>query len=341
MFGNLYFNVMKKYTNITLLLLLVPVVCLNAQIKLNGYTDYHVHLQDSATIELGYQMLKAMQTEPEKMDSVFLDADTIIERLNKAGFEYAWILSNAYLFGSPLVTVENEYEEVKKQNDWIAAQAARYPKRLKAFISVNPLKPYALDEIARCAANKRFTGLKLHFANSEINLFDTAQVAQLQKVFAAANKYHLLMLVHFRSGQDWDGFANTKVLLEQLMPYAKDTKVVIAHMAGWGGYDESSDKALKLIAAYLHEDNAYSKNLYVELSAVFPLTLNEDYEPPKNKDDWNAIEELKKRVSEIGTDHVLFGTDFPLIDIGPYIQLLNDALGMDIVQQVLNNKSIH
>lgn len=272
------------------------------------------------------------------MDSVFLDADTVIERLNKSNFQNAWILSNAYLFGSPITPVENEYDEVKKQNDWIADQAARYPGRLKAFMSVNPLKPYAIEEITRCEATKRFTGLKLHFANSKINLLDTAQVTQLQKVFATANKNHLLMLVHFRSGKEWDGFANAQILLKQLMPYAKDIKVVIAHMAGWGGYDESSDKALKLIAAYLHQNNAYSKNLYLETSAVFPLSLNEDYKPPKNKTDWDAVAALKKRISEIGIDHILFGTDFPLINIDPYIQLLNDALGKETVQQILKNK---
>jgi predicted TIM-barrel fold metal-dependent hydrolase len=247
-------------------------------------------------------------------------------------------LSNAYLFGSPIISVENEYEEVKKQNDWIANQAERYPERLKAFMSVNPLKSYALEEITRCAATKRFAGLKLHFANSKINLLDTAQVKQLQKIFTAANQNHLLMLVHFRSGQQWDGLANAQILLKQLMPLAKDTKVVIAHMAGWGGYDESSDKALKLIAAYLHQNNAYFKNLYLETSAVFPLSLNEDYKPPKSKTDWNAVAALKRRINEIGIDHILFGTDWPLIDIDPYIQLLNAGLGTATVQQILKNK---
>lgn len=333
---------MNKYniSAVTLLLIIVLNVTLKAQVKQNDYTDYHVHLQDSATIQLDYKMLKALHMKPAKMDSVFLDADTIIERLNKAGFQSAWILSNAYLFGSPVVTVDNEYEAVKKQNDWIADQAARYPDRLKAFMSVNPLKPYALQEITRCAATNRFTGLKLHFANSKINLLDTAQVKQLQMVFAAANKNHLLMLVHFRSGQQWNGFVNAQILLKQLMPFAKDTKVVIAHMAGWGGYDKSSDKALKLIAAYLHENNTYSKNLYVETSAVFPLSLNEDYKPAKSKSDWNAVAALKKRISEISMDHILFGTDFPLIDIEPYIRLLNTALGKITVQQILKNKIV-
>lgn len=49
-----------------------------------GRTDYHVHLQDSETVQLGYRMLKAIGQAPTKMDSLVLDADTIIERLDRA-----------------------------------------------------------------------------------------------------------------------------------------------------------------------------------------------------------------------------------------------------------------
>jgi len=329
---------MSIYTTraLTLLLLLVLTISVKAQPKSNSYTDYHVHLQDSATIVLGYRMLKAIGQAPTKIDSIILNADTIIHRLDEAGFYGAWILSNAYWFGSPLTPVDDEYEQVKKQNDWTAGQAERYPNRLKAFVSVNPLKPYALEEIQRCAASKRFYGLKLHFANSKIDLTDIAQVRQLQKVFALADKNHLALLVHFRSGQQWDGAANAQVLLNQLMPYAKNTKVVIAHMAGWGGYDKPMDTALALIAAYVHNNN----NLFLEVSGVFPLTLNEDYKPVTGKADWNPVTALKKRIKQIGTTHILFGTDWPLIDINPYIQLLQNELGKPIVERILHNKLV-
>ncbi|MGC4038243.1 MAG: TatD family hydrolase [Chitinophagaceae bacterium] len=326
--------------NIIIALLLLTI---NSKVKAqdgqqNDYTDYHVHLQDSATVQLGYRMLKAIGQTPTKVDSIVFDADTIIERLDKAKFKSAWILSNAYWFGSPLTPIDNEYEQVKQENDWTAEQAARYPDRLHAFMSVNPLKPYTLKEIQRCIDSKRFTGLKLHFANSKINLFDKSQVAQLKKVFALANKNRLPMLIHFRSGQKWDGIANTTILLNQLMPLARDTKVVIAHMAGWGGYDKPMHAALALFVEYIHQNNSYSKNLYLEVSAVLPLTLNEDYKPAKNKSDWDPIIALNKRINQIGASHILFGTDWPLIDIDPYIGLLNKAFGESVVQQILRNR---
>jgi len=328
----------SRISIVTLLLLTVYNSNLKAQVKQNDYTDYHVHLQDSATVQLGYRMLKAINLAPTKIDSLILNADTIIGRLNKAKFKSAWILSNAYWFGSPLTPVENEYEQVKRQNDWIAEQAVRYPDRLKPFMSINPLKPYALKEIQRCADSKRFTGLKMHFANSQVNLFDGAQVKQIQKVFALANKYHLVMLVHFRSGQKWDGQANTQILLNQLMPYAKNTKVVIAHMAGWGGYDQPMDAALGLITSYIHKNNTHNSRIYLDISAVLPLSLNDNYKPAKNETDWNAIDHLKNKIAQIGADHILFATDWPLIDIDPYITLLEKELGENTVHQILESR---
>ncbi|HEX8020232.1 MAG TPA: TatD family hydrolase [Mucilaginibacter sp.] len=310
---------------------------LNAQVKPNYYTDYHVHLQDSATVQLGYRMMKAFHLKATKMDSLCFDADTIIKRLDKAKFYSAWIISNAYWFGSPVTPVQNEYEEVKKQNDWIAAQAARYPDRLKAFMSVNPLKPYAIGEIERCAATKRFTGLKLHFANSKVNLFDKVQLKQLQKVFAVANKYNLLLLVHFRSSEKWDGAANTEILIKQILPFAKNTKVVIAHMAGWGGYDRQTDKALSLIAAYLHSDK--SPHLYLDISATFPLGSDKDHTKSiKGRVTWHPLTALKKQIKNIGTDHIVFGTDWPLIDIDTYVKVLDENLGRQTAQQILNTR---
>ncbi|MEO3406170.1 amidohydrolase family protein [Mucilaginibacter sp. CAU 1740] len=332
---------MKRYSlRASALIFLTILACnLKAQVKSNHCTDYHVHLQDSATVQLGFRMLKAFHQKATRTDSLCFDADTIINRLNRAKFYSAWIISNAYWFGSPLTPVQNEYKKVKHQNDWIASQAARYPGRLKAFMSINPLKPYAIKEIERCAVTKQFTGIKLHFANSKVNLFDKAQVKQIQKVFAIANKYKLLLLVHFRSAEKWDGEANTNILLKQLMPFAKNTKVVIAHMAGWGGYDRQTGKALSLIASYLHSDNKAHRNLFLDISAVFPIGSN-DQKPTQNKSAQQLLGAFKQRVKSIGADHIVFGTDWPLIDIDPYIELLRKNLGEKTTQQILDTRVV-
>ncbi|OOQ62237.1 amidohydrolase family protein [Mucilaginibacter pedocola] len=313
-----------------IIILLISLAFGEISLHAQTYTDHHIHLQDSETVQLGFRMLKAFKETPKHIDSLVLNADTVIKRLDGAKFQSAWILSNAYWFGSPMTPVEDEYTVVKRQNDWIAAEAKRYPTRLKAFMSINPLKPYALEEIKRCGESKRFAGLKMHFANSKVNLQNKADVAKLKQVFAAASQYHLMLLVHFRSAKKWSGTTNTTVLLNDLMPYAKNTKVIIAHMAGWGGYDRPTNAALKLIAQWLKQSPTHRKNLYLELSAVLEAKASKDDLP---------IAVLKKRISEIGTGNILFGTDYPLIDIKPYVSLLEQKLGKPLVQQVLNNPS--
>jgi predicted TIM-barrel fold metal-dependent hydrolase len=79
--------------------------------------------------------------------------------LDAAGIQRALVLSIAYQFGNPnKPKVENEYAQVKAENDWTSQEVARFPDRLRAFCAVNPLKDYALDELARCAQDPQ-----LHF----------------------------------------------------------------------------------------------------------------------------------------------------------------------------------
>ena len=74
----------------------------------------------------------------------------------------------AYTWGSATRTVENEYEKVKAENDWQSQQVAQYPDRLRVFCSFNPLKPYAMEELARCSHDKQLRrGLKLPLTEQE------------------------------------------------------------------------------------------------------------------------------------------------------------------------------
>ena len=90
----------------------------------------------------------------------------------------------------------NEYTNVRAENDWTANQAARFPNCLIAFCSVNPLKDYAVDEIARCAQGGRFKGLKLHFGNSRVDVLNNEHVDKLRRVFSTANERHLPIVGH-------------------------------------------------------------------------------------------------------------------------------------------------
>jgi predicted TIM-barrel fold metal-dependent hydrolase len=130
-----------------------------------------------------------------------LEVADLIAQLDEAGIRRAAVFSVAYGFGNPnRPAVEHEYDTVKAENDRVARDVARYPDRLRGFCGVNPLKDYALTEIARCARmpSMRY-GLKLHFGNSDVMLDNQAHVAKLREVFRAANDARMAIVVHMRS----------------------------------------------------------------------------------------------------------------------------------------------
>ena len=60
---------------------------------------------------------------------------------------------------------------------------AQFPGRLVGFCGVNPLRDYALEEIARCARDPHLrTGLKLHFANSDVDVENPQHVERARRV---------------------------------------------------------------------------------------------------------------------------------------------------------------
>src|SRR5262245_60463060 len=81
-----------------------------------------------------------------------INARELVALLDEAGIRRAVVLSLGYQYGNPnKPMVPDEYSAVKAENDWTAAQIAPFADRLRGFCGLNPLKPYALEEIARCA----------------------------------------------------------------------------------------------------------------------------------------------------------------------------------------------
>lgn len=129
--------------------------------------DHHQHLLSPA--------LAAAWSEPEPVT-----ADRLIAQLDSAGVRRALVLSLAYAHGSPSIRGDDEYAQVRGENDWTSQQVARYPGRLHAFCSFNPLREYALAELDRCGKdpNLRY-GVKLHFANSQVDLQNPGHVQRI------------------------------------------------------------------------------------------------------------------------------------------------------------------
>jgi predicted TIM-barrel fold metal-dependent hydrolase len=276
-----------------LALLTIGVVSLGLSAPLEGpRADHHQHLFGPAVV--------ARSTTPMAV----VDADRLIALLEDGRIGKAVVLSLAYQYGNPnRPPVEREYEAVKAENDWTSTQVAKYPQRLVAFCSINPLRPYALEEITRCAADPQLKrGLKMHFGNSDVNVTAPADAARLRAVFALANRHRMAIVVHARttiSQQRPYGAAHARAFLETLLPAAPDVPVQIAHLGGAGSYDTGGvDEALGVFVDAIAVKDPRTARLWFDVSGVAGLG---DWKPKAPR--------IAERIRQLGVQRVLWGAD--------------------------------
>jgi predicted TIM-barrel fold metal-dependent hydrolase len=221
-------------------------------------------------------------------------AEDMIPRHDAAGVRRAAVLSAAYWFGNPERTVEHEYEKVKAENDWTVAEVAKFPDRLVAFISFNPTEDYAPEELARFAGHPNVRGLKLHFANSNVDVRDPVHIERVKRVFKQANDQKFAIAAHIWTGPEY-GKEDAEIFLRDILPSAPDVPVQIAHFAGGGpGY---TDPALEVFAKAIAAGDPRTKNLYFDVATV------------ADQQSEQTLETFAKRIREVGPKRVLFGTD--------------------------------
>jgi predicted TIM-barrel fold metal-dependent hydrolase len=232
--------------------------------------------------------------EPEEAET----GERLVDLLDAAGIQRAVVLSDAYWFDSPKYESGDPYPKVRAENDWTAQEAARYPDRLVAFCSFNPLKDYALAELDRCASSRRFKGVKLHFGMSRVDLDNPEQVAKVRRVAEAANKRRLALIIHVRPGPTY-GRKEAEVFLSQIVAAAPDVPVQIAHL--WGG-EAFSDEALAVYADAVAAGDPRTKNLYFDLAEAAAVANGSA----------ETLQTIAKRIRQIGLQRVLYGSDGPV-----------------------------
>lgn len=257
--------------------------------------DYHQHLFSPGAAAL-------VTSNP---NSPGISASNLVALLDAAGIRHALVLSMAYTWGkASRAPVENEYEHVKAENDWTAQQVAQYPDRLRAFCSVNPLKPYALKELARCSKDRQLRyGLKLHFGNSDVDLNNPNDVAQVRNIFKAANGYHMPIVVHIHTSIDNQrkyGADEARVFLNELLAAAPDVPVQIGHLAGAGGFNAATDSALGVFTDAIARHDSRMKNVWFDTTAVVRPDMSPD-----------ELQHIAARIRQIGVKRILYGSDTP------------------------------
>jgi predicted TIM-barrel fold metal-dependent hydrolase len=257
--------------------------------------DHHQHLFSPALAAL-------MSPAPPAAPFAPIMAGDLVRLLDAAGIKRAVILSTAYIWSQPRRKVPNDYEKVKADNDWTAEQVALYPDRLVGFCSVNPVREYALAELARCSKNPHFHGLKLHFGNSVVDYHNPRHVEQVRRVFAAANRYGMPLVIHMRATISEKlpyGADEARIFLNEMLPAAPDVPVQIAHLAGSGGYDDPLvDQALMVFIDAIAKGDPRTKRLWFDVATV----ATSDMTPAQ-------ATLIATRIRQVGIKRVLYGTD--------------------------------
>ena len=248
------------------------------------------------------------------------DAPQLVAQLDSAGIRRALVLSVAYWFGSRLMpgadpgwTPAEEYAKVRAENDWVVSEAARYPSRLIPFCSVHPLKSYALEEVERCGRHTGVRGLKLHLANSSVDLRKAEDVEQLRRVFHTANQQRLPIVVHMRPRLEPYGREDAEIFLRDVIPEAPDVPIQIAHLVGWGGYDGAADSAAAVFSGAIARKDPRTKNLYFDITSIIA-----GEQPVERR------QGIARRIRQLGLRRVVYGSDLtdPRADWARIVRLL-------------------
>lgn len=296
--------------------------------------DHHAHLQSPTAAHLLNEGTIVQPGEPRnnEEESPHTAADLVIQ-LDAAGIRRSVALSDAYRLGSPFVHVPREAAAVNAENEWTLRQAQAYPQRLIGFCSVNPTRPYALAAIEYCV-RIGLGGLKLHLANAGFHFDDPTHIRRLRDVFAKANRFRMPILIHLRSDEVWDAKRIVQSFMDQVLPSAPDVPVQIAHLGGWGGYDRTTDDALSTFvrSCSVHPDRC--RRLYFDVAAVV-LSPADGNAPPGSDSRilWEAQRDflegpvrLAANLRRIGLSHILFATDWPLVNASDYVRRLRTNL---------------
>ena len=205
-------------------------------------------------------------------------AEELLAAMDEAGIDMSVVLNIGWV----------SHELCVKTNDYILDSVSRYPGRLIGFCAIQPrAEDAAVAEIERCA---RAGAKGIGELRSDIQVFDLTDERRMRPVVDAALKQDLVFLTHASEpvGHEYSGKGGiTPDILYSFITAFPNLRLVCAH---WGG-------GLPFYALMPEVARALP-NVFFDTAATVFL-----YKP-----------EVFEQVSQmIGSDKILFGTDYPLM----------------------------
>lgn len=228
------------------------------------------------------------------------DGAALVRELDAAGIEKAVVLSVGYSFADERKALPDPDRLTREENDWTSAEVTKNAPRLIGFCSANPLRPVALEELARCLGLPGMTGIKLHLGNAGVTLRDPAHLARMQEVFSLAQRRRAPVLVHMRArgGTDY-GARDAQVFLDEIVPHASGIEIVIAHLGASGpGYSPQHDEVMAVFAAAAERNDPRMHHIYFDVAS----NVTDEITPADA-----AL--IAQRIRQVGLERVLYGSD--------------------------------
>jgi predicted TIM-barrel fold metal-dependent hydrolase len=227
-------------------------------------------------------------------------ADDALRILDEAGVARGVVFSSAYLYALPALDIEPEQlaKFVRRENEFTAAEVARYPERLTGFLSVHPLAASALDEIAFWRGSTSLIGLKLHLMSSGVDLRNERHREQVRRVLQAASDQNWPLAMHVGGG-DFDA-ADTEILVEELLSSIGSSVVQIAHAGG--GYPIVAGRQVEILnkfADYIDGDDPRTRRVLFDLAYV-----------PAPEESAESVAALTAAMRRSGINRFVIGSDY-------------------------------
>ena len=205
-------------------------------------------------------------------------AEELIASMDEAGIDVSVVLNAGWV----------SHELCVKTNDYILDSVSHHPTRLVGFCAIQPgAGEAAITELERCAK----AGAKgIGELRSDVQGFNLADETKMKPLVDAALKHDLIFLTHSSEpvGHEYFGKGSiTPHILYSFIAAFPNLKLVCAH---WGG-------GLPFYALMPEVAKALA-NVFFDTAATVFL-----YKP--------EIFEQMSRI--IGSDKILFGTDYPLM----------------------------
>jgi predicted TIM-barrel fold metal-dependent hydrolase len=242
--------------------------------------DFHMHLRSQTAYDTEATMCASFGPGACHLDTEHpvRGGNDAIAALDAVGARQGVILSMAYMFGSSYVA-DQHYDVARMtraENEYIAQQVGAHSDRLVGFFGVDPLSSNAIDEARYWARDGRLVGLKMHFANSVINMDDPEQVKKIAAVVGVAGEKGLPINIHLSTGKGF-GAAETEIFIREILPRAGASWVQLCHASGFGNADELMFSNLQVFSDHIANHDPLTRHVIFDLASVItPTTTAQD-----------------------------------------------------------------